>query len=197
MSHAGTEDKLLPHLFPPRLEGLRVLDIGHGLGQTGLMIRGLGVTRGQPHITGVDIYKPYHYLQKNIGIYNRVLLHDMTEPLPYMDNSFHITIAQQFIEHVPKQTGYRILDELQHVTQSLIIISTPNGYHESGPGTDGNQHSEHLSAWHTRDFQRYGYETRVVTKNVNSRALRAFAHLWFRLRGQVWENEMIVAWRKL
>lgn len=198
MSHAGTEDKLLPYLFPPNLDGLKILDLGHGLGQTGLMLRGLGVTRGQPELTGVDVYKPYHLLQERLGIYDKVILHDLCEtPLPFKNKTHHITIGQQVIEHLPKEKGIRLLVELECVTKDLIIIATPNGYHESGPGTDGNQHSAHLSAWHPNDFQKHGYETRVVSKNVNSRALRGFAYLWFRLRGQTWENEMIVAWKKL
>ena len=199
MSHAGTEDRFLKTLFPQDMKSLVVLDVGHGIGLTGLFIRGELMNRGWCKLIWIDVYEPYHLLQKRLGIYDTLYLKDVQgEGLKYIpDKSVDILIAQQFIEHLPKDNGKEFLVEAERVTRKRIIICTPNGYHESGPGTQGNQHSEHLSAWYVKDFREYSYNTKVVSKNVNSRALRVFAKLWFWLQGKTWENEMIVAWKTL
>jgi SAM-dependent methyltransferase len=196
MSHAGTEDKYLKTLFPQNMEGLKVLDVGHGIGLTGLYIRGELIDRGWCQLYGVDIYKPYHLLQQRLGIYDAVFLRDARNGLPFPNKSINIAIMQQFIEHVYKPDGILILEEAERVTTDKIIVCTPNGFHDSGPGTHGNQHSAHLSGWTVEDFHKHGYHTQIVTKNVNSRALQLFAKFWFMLqRRRHWENEMIVAWK--
>jgi len=195
MSHAGTEDKLLPSLFPENLEGLRILDVGHGLGQTGLFIRSEFVERGWCELYGIDIHPTYHELQKKIAIYDELYLGDARERLPYPDNYFHTSIVQHVIEHMLHRDGVRLLTELIRVTQNRIIVTTPNGYHRSDPGRHGNTFSEHLSGWSPKLLERLGYQTRVVTKNVNSRMLQTIARLLFKLQGKIWENQVIVAWK--
>jgi len=197
VSHAGTEDRFLKTLFPEDMNALKVLDVGHGIGLTGLFIRGELIDRGWCQLYGVDVYEPYHVLQKKLGIYDLLYLRDARNGLPFPNKSINITIMQQFIEHVSKDEGILILEEAERVTTDMIIVCTPNGFHVSGPGTHGNKHSEHLSGWTIQDFREIGYNTKVVSKNVNSRALQYFAKLWFMAQGRIWENERIVAWRTL
>lgn len=195
MSHAGTEDKFVKTLFPDDMEGLEILDIGHGYGETALYIRTRTYKGGWCRLTGLEIFREYHELQQRLGIYDTLTLGDALH-MPYRDKAFNITIGQHVIEHLPKADGVKMLSEAERVTRNRIIICTPHGYTESGP-LDDNQHNHHLSGWYPQDFQRLGYKTRIVTKNVNSRLLVAFARLLFKIKGKRWDNEVLVAWKDL
>jgi len=193
VSHAGTEDKFLKTLFPPYMEGLRVLDVGHGYGQTGLYIRTRTYKTGWCELYGVEPFKEYHDLMKRTGIYDH-LEHGLAETMMYEDGFFDLSIAQHVVEHCDREAGLSLLRNMERVTSGRVIICTPDGYTESG-ALDGNEHNHHLSGWSVKDFADLGYETRVVTKNVNSRLLVRIAELIFRLRGKRWDNKVIVAWK--
>lgn len=197
MSHAGTEDKFLKTLFPPNMHTQRVLDVGCGYGATGLYIRTRTYKNGWCHLVGIDPFPEYVELQNRMRIYDEVY-QGLGEKLPFPDKSFDTCIAQHVIEHTDKVSGQsmRFLGELERVTKGRVIICTPNGYTESGP-LDGNTHNNHLSGWCAEDFKPLGYNTRVVTKNVNSRLLTLFAQTVFRLQRKNWDNEVLVAWRDM
>jgi len=196
MSHAGTEDKLLAHLFPDANEDSRILDVGCGYGSTGLFVRNkVCLSKGWCELWGLDIFWPYVEMQRRMGIYDRVLFGSALE-IDAPDRYFDYTIATHVIEHMVKEDGLKLLPELERVTRKRVIVSTPNGYTESGP-LDDNEHNNHLSGWRPHEFKSRGYTTRVVAKNVNSKLLRAFASAVFRVRGKQWENEVIVAWKDM
>jgi len=195
MSHAGTEDKFLKTLFPEDMEGLRILDVGHGYGATGLYIRTRTYKQGWVELYGLEPFKEYHDLMGRIGIYD-YLDYGFGENMHYKDGFFDLSIAQHVIEHLSKKQGIKLIKEMERVTSGRVIFCTPNGYTESGP-LDGNIHNNHLSGWFTKDFEAEGYHTQVVTKNVNSRLLVAFAKLVFWLKRKRWDNEVIVAWKDL
>ena len=196
MSHAGTENKLLEQLFPEITPDTIILDVGHGYGATGLLIRSkVNLNREWCQLWGVEIYEPYHKMHARMMMYDKLFLcNALTMPIP--DKSIDYSVATHVIEHTEKEDGYRLIDELERVTSGRVIISTPNGYTESGP-LDENDYNNHRSAWRPRDFQNRGYTARVVTKNVNSRLLTLFAKTVFALKGKQWENEVIVAWKDL
>jgi len=205
MSHAGTEDKFLKTLFPENVDGLTVLDIGCGYGATGLYIRTRTYKKGWVNLIGLDPFKEYIDLQNKMGIYDQLILGRGEEILNHLSlKSVDITILQHSIEHMrKKKTKYEILspafkalDSLEKVTKQRIIICTPNGYTESG-SLDGNEDNNHLSGWTATDFEELGYQTKIVTKNVNSRLLTLFAKLVFKLKGKRWDNEVLVAWKDI
>jgi len=195
MSHAGTEDKFLKTLFPENMHQIRILDIGCGYGATGLYIRTRTYKNGWCYLVGIDPFHEYVSLQKRLGIYDEVW-YGRGEALEALDNEFEIVIAQHVIEHLPKPKGRVMLDEMERVAKNKVILCTPHGFTESGP-LDGNQDNNHLSGWYPIDFEERGYSTRIVTKNVNSRLLVAFAKLIFKIRGKKWDNEVLVAWKNL
>ncbi len=192
MSHAGTEDKFIKTLFPDNMHRLRVLDIGCGYGATGLYIRTRTYKNGWCHLVGIDPFQEYVSLQRRMNIYDEVY-QDYGENLEFLDKEFDIAIAQHTIEHCTKEIGFKLLDNMERMAKR-VIICTPNGYTESGP-LDNNQDNHHRSGWHSEDFKKRGYHTRIITKNVNSRLLVAFAKLVFWLKRKRWDNEVLVAWK--
>jgi len=175
------------------MEGKLILDLGHGYGATGLYIRTRTYKRGWCELVGVDPFQEYHDIQKKMGIYDKLYV-ERGENMHFPDKIFDLSIAQHTIEHVEKEVGYKMLSELERVTNDRVIICTPNGYTESGP-LDGNPDNNHLSGWEAKDFKELGYKTRIITKNVNSRLLILFAKLVFFLKGKRWDNEVLVAWK--
>ncbi len=195
MSHAGTEDKFVKTLFPENMQGLKILDVGHGYGSTGLYIRTRTYKQGWCELYGVEPFKEYHELMAKIGIYDH-LDHGFAETMGHEDGFFDLSIAQHVIEHCDKKKGLELLSNMERVTSGRVIICTPNGYTESGP-LDGNVHNNHLSGWSAEDCEVLGYKTKIVTKNVNSRLLTLFAKTVFWLKRKRWDNEVLVAWRDL
>lgn len=196
MSHAGTENKLLEQLFPEITPDTIILDVGHGYGATGLLIRSkVNLNRVWCQLWGVEVYEPYHEMHRRMGMYDQLFLCNALD-MPFADKSVDYSVMTHVIEHTEKRDGLKLISELERVTRKRVIISTPNGYTESGP-LDENDYNNHRSAWRPREFKERGYATRVVTKNVNSRLLVAFAKLVFALKGKQWENEVIVAWKDL
>ena len=196
MSHSGTEDKFIKTLFPENMQDVTVLDVGHGYGATGLYIRTRTYKQGWCHLVGLEPYQEYHDLMKRVGIYNALYL-GYGQDMIFEDKVFDISIAQHVIEHCKTiNEGYKMLDEMERVTRGRVIICTPNGYTESGP-LDGNIDNNHCTGWREKHFKIKGYNTKIVTKNVNSRLLVAFAKLVFWLQRKRWDNEVLVAWKDL
>lgn len=196
MSHAGTEDKFLKTLYPPSMEGLKILDVGAGYGATALYIRTRTYKRGWCHITGVEPFKDYYDLLSRLGVHDKMHL-GYGQNMPFKENEFDISIAQHVIEHCKTfEEGYEMLDEMERVTKDRVIICTPNGYTESN-ALDGNEDNHHCTGWTVEHFKKKGYKTKIVTKNVNSRILVTFAKLVFWLKGKRWDNEVLVAWLDL
>ena len=196
MSHAGTEDKFIQTLFPPSMEDVKVLDVGHGYGATALYIRTRTYKRGWCHITGVEPYKEYHDLQDRMGIYDALYM-GYGQDMPFTDQMFDISIAQHVIEHCKNiNEGIELLYEMERVTEGRVIICTPNGYTESN-ALDGNKDNHHRTGWTRELFEEQGYSTRIIYKNVNSRLLVAFAKLVFWLKRKRWDNEVLVAWKDM
>ena len=196
MSHAGTEDKFLKTLFPPNMEELTFLDVGYGYGATGLYIRTRTYKNGWCKLVGVEPYKEYHDLMNKIGIYDE--LHNCYgQDMPFEDKVIDYSVAQHVIEHCKTfDEGYTMLDEMERVTKTRVIICTPNGYTESN-ALDGNEDNHHCTGWTAEHFKSRGYKTKIVTKNVNSRLLTLFAKLVFKLKRKRWDNEVLVAWLDL
>ena len=197
MSHAGTEDKFIKTLFPENMEGIKILDVGHGYGATAHYIRTRTYKRGWCHIAGLEPFKEYSDLQVRMGIYDELYI-GYAQKMPFFNSGwFDISIAQHVIEHCPTyEEGFKLLKEMERVTKDRVIICTPNGYTESGP-LDGNIDNHHHTGWSPEMFQERGYKTRIIYKNVNSRLLVAFAKLVFWLKRKRWDNEVLVAWKDL
>ena len=195
MSHAGTENKFVKTLFPENMQGLKILDVGHGYGETGLYIRSRLNLKEWSQLDGLEIDKPYHDLQAKMSIYDGLYLANALD-MPISDKFYDISIGQHVVEHLEKEAGFCLISEMERVTKGRVILCTPNGYTESGP-LDDNVHNNHLSGWSTLDFKGVGYQTKIVTKNVNSRLLVMFAKTVFWLKRKRWDNEVIVAWKDL
>ena len=114
MSHRGTEDTFLQTLFPDDMNGLRVIDVGHGYGKTGWWLRTvIGMSHGWCELYGIDIFPKYHALASKLGYYDELLLQDAREPWNFPSGFFDISIAQHVIEHSEKEQAYNLIKQME------------------------------------------------------------------------------------
>jgi len=149
--HPPVLDKTVLNHLPLNLENQTVLDLGCGLGDWGYLLR----TRktGAFHVDGLDINRKY--LDKIPPcVYNTTWIQDLqkNQALP----SYDYVLCIQLLEHLTKENGYKLLDEIDNTCQVKAIVSTPHGYMR-----DPN----HLSGWTEQDLEEYGYTCTRLSYN--------------------------------
>jgi hypothetical protein len=134
-----------------------ILDLGAGIRPQSFVRRPL------VHIC-VDAHRPYlERVQREIdGDPRYVFLHgrwdDVLPMLP--DKSVDSVFALDFIEHLEKPDGFRMLREAERVARAQVVVYTPDGFfpqrHEPGAadrwGMDGGAWQTHRSGWSAEDF---------------------------------------------
>ncbi len=162
------------------LEGMEsVLELGCGV-HSYLSKFGNG-QKGRPYAVGVDIYKPSADLAKAAGVYDEVFIMDaMNIADTFSDKSFDCIMAMDFIEHLNKEDGLKLLAVITKIAKKKIILYTPNGFLEQGPEY-GNPWQQHLSGWSAQEMSAMGYQ---VTgwgglKSIRPRFLITRQPIWF------------------
>lgn len=74
----------------------------------------------------------------------------------YKSNTVDCVLSLQSIEHLSKEDGLILLNQVELWARKLIIFDTPNGYVQQGP-VGGNPYQRHLSGWHASEFRSKGY----------------------------------------
>jgi SAM-dependent methyltransferase len=150
-------DDFFPLLLSPNfipLDVKTVLDVGCGRGLLGSLVR---IFREPARIVAIDVYDPYLEFVKKMGMYNEVMKLDLSKnPLPFEDTSFDLVICLEVIEHLKRDEGLRLLDELERVGKR-VIISTPGYFFKQGT-YDGNIMQEHVSLYKVKEFEARGYK---------------------------------------
>lgn len=133
------------------------IDVGCGLGYAGYMVQYL-----YPHVkrtVGLDISKKRLEFCRRHNLYNEYLRWDLHNlPIPYKNREFDILMCMDVIEDLEKTHGFKLLDELERIAQT-VIVSTPREWnpmrYEDNPEVLG-----HISHWTLEDFRKRGYTMR-------------------------------------
>ena len=62
---------------------------------------------------GVEIYEPYHNMQKRLGLYEHLYLGDVMDVLPTLKEKHNVIIASHLIEHLEKEQGLMLMDMIE------------------------------------------------------------------------------------
>lgn len=162
----SSDPKLIPYVLP-LIDGCRILDVACGKGKWGYLLNvdfrytavGRRLKRQQLELlVGVDIFLPYLKYAKKCGIYDDVILCDVLH-LPFRAGAFDVTLAAEVLEHLQKGQGSELMKEIEHVSKTSTIITTPR--HPTGilsQGTkDKNVYQKHVSSWSAKEFEAKGY----------------------------------------
>jgi ubiquinone/menaquinone biosynthesis C-methylase UbiE len=144
--------------IPKDVESL--IDVGCGRGIVGAMTR---IYRTPKRLVGVDIFQDYIDFCKKYNIYDELHRLDLRRtPLPFQDNEFTVATCVETIEHLPKNHGEKLLDELHRIAET-IIVSTPSVYFRQPKShVKNNPFQAHISKWTVEDFKKRGYNVKGV-----------------------------------
>ena len=80
-------------------------------------------------------------------------------PLPFEDNSFDVVLMIDFIEHLDKEAGQKIMEEAKRVCKKKVILFTPAFWTDNKENIENpelwsyqNKYDLHKSFWSVEDF---------------------------------------------
>jgi len=144
------------------------LDVACGQGKWGFSIK-LGWSGNPEYSVGLDVWRQNLKFAKHHRIYDDFVLAD-AKFLPFMDRSFGAVCACEFLLHVRKSDGYRVLEELERVSKKTIVISVPNKVVKVGLDRE-NPFEKDLSGWSAKDLRKRGYKVRGVGFQISGRRI--------------------------
>ena len=96
-----------------------LIDVGCGRGIIGAMCR---IYRDASRLVGIEVYQPYVKFLKDMNFYDEVHSLDLQKtPLPYKDKEFNVATCIEVIEHMTKDKGIELLDELERIAKAVPI----------------------------------------------------------------------------
>ncbi len=111
-----------------------------------------------------------------------ILLDCNKEKLPFSENSFDVILLIDFIEHLDKDQGWRIINESKNISRKNIILMTPLWWTENKENTENpnlwcykNPFNYHKSLWSVDEFISVGF-TRVNT--IGTELENYFLGIW-------------------
>jgi hypothetical protein len=125
---------------------LSVLELGCGVHSY------LSTLKTRPYSIGVDIYEPSARKAQEKGVYDEVHIMDARDIASrFPEKSFDCVMAMDFIEHLNKTDGLKLLSMIEKIARKKIILYTPNGFLEQGEEY-GNPWQRHLSGWSAEEM---------------------------------------------
>ena len=106
---------------------------------------------------GLDIYDPF--LRDAKRIYDEVIKCDV-KCIPLRNTIIDVVICSQVIEHLEKEGGLRLLNELERICCNEIMLTTHVGHYAKLCPEDDNPFQAHRSVWYPFEFIAKGYLVR-------------------------------------
>ena len=101
--------------------------------------------------------------QKSIDLCKKEKIHDEYHCINILNikdnfnnNSFDCVIALDVIEHLEKDLGFELINQMESISSNKVIIFTPNGFLPQAEHSD-NIYQKHLSGWTVDEMHDLGY----------------------------------------
>jgi len=137
------------------LKGCRsILDVGCGRGE---LMENLN-RRVSAYRVGLDLYLPYLYEAKKRRSYDDLICADVRW-LPIRPGSFDGVLCSQVIEHLSKDEGLELVQEIEAISRLRVVIGTTIGYVPYLPldqNNNSNPFQVHKSGWAPETFYLMG-----------------------------------------
>jgi len=114
-----------------------------------------------PYSLGVDIFDSYLEESKKKNLHTEYMKADI-RTVSFEPQSFDAVYCSEVLEHMTKENGYKLLDNMALWARKKVIITTPNGYIKQSE-YDGNPFQGHVSGWTVGELRRAGYKVRGMS----------------------------------
>ncbi len=132
-----------------------ILDVGCGNNSP------IGLLEEKYTTIGIDAYKPSITSSEKQKIHNAYILGDIKKLNTLVKKkSFDAVMALDVIEHLEKDNGYKLLDDMERTARKKVILVTPNGFIPQY--NKENKLQAHLSGWTVEDFTNRGYQVEGI-----------------------------------
>ncbi len=132
-----------------------ILDVGCGNNSP------IGLLEEKYTTIGIDAYKPSITSSEKQKIHNAYILGDIKKLNTLVKKkSFDAVMALDVIEHLEKDAGYKLLDDMERTARKKVILVTPNGFIPQY--NKENKLQAHLSGWTVEDFTNRGYQVEGI-----------------------------------
>ncbi|MBI3502610.1 MAG: class I SAM-dependent methyltransferase [Bacteroidetes bacterium] len=116
------------------------------------------VTQAMNFSVGVDAHAPSLEKAKKENIYSEYVCSDIKKYLTELPaQSFDAVMALDLIEHLTKEEGKWLMQQMERVAKKKVVLFTPNGFVPQQP-YDNNPYQEHKSGWDWNEMQGCGYK---------------------------------------
>jgi len=134
-----------------------LLDVGCGAYSPIGRFTRKSVEQGGVDATGVDAFAPSIERSRAAGLHRQYVQMDILKIAEHFaSRSFDCVLASDVIEHLTKEDGFKLLDQMEQVASKRVIVFTPNGFVPQGE-YDKNPWQVHISGWTADEFERRGY----------------------------------------
>lgn len=152
----------LPWTYPAQIKrlipkGSTILDVGCGDGHLAQWINDLG----EYNMVGVDINKEdLENARRRVNRYNKPIYEDLslvnlTKEIPFK-RKFDVVLCSQVVEHLQKDKALELIQKIEKLAKSRIIVATINGFFQFNHRVPG-KYDVHLSGWSPSEFISQGY----------------------------------------
>jgi hypothetical protein len=144
-----------------------VLDIGCGCS---MHMRWLGVK----HPVGIEAHQPSYEKARQQNTHDELVQGDVRALNRYFQpGQFDACIALDVIEHLTKEDGIKLIEQMERISRHKVIFLTPSGFLPQHT-YDNNDLQEHLSGWEASEMEQRGYQ---VLGLLGPKSLRGERHI--------------------
>ena len=110
-------------------------------------------------IGGLDIFRPSLDKAMRLDVY-RGLVQGHALFLPFKDKCTDIAVSIAALEHLSKEDGIRLVEEMTRIARKVVVVSCPVVRWEQDP-LDGNPYQKHLYHWTIPELREMGFQDMV------------------------------------
>lgn len=108
-------------------------------------------------LTGIDGHQPSLEQARSNRTHDEYVLGNVIRlGDSFPGRHFDACVGLDVIEHLPKEEGWRMLEQMERLATKRVVIATPNGFMPQ-KSKDGDL-QEHLSGWTTVEMRERGYQ---------------------------------------
>jgi len=105
-------------------------------------------------LVGIEIFEPYITDIQHM-IYDEILIGDVHDILPSMEEHFDIIICADVLEHLERNQGIDLLNDF-HKHGTITYVLVPINCGSSGRAEHGNVYEIHKTSWTSEELRVFG-----------------------------------------